>query len=140
MISPGAIADILGISDEVGTVGDLDRAVTRGFSKQAVLRMVARVTLNDREAKLLRDRVVPSATWKRTKGRLSGHASERVERLARVLAAAEYTWNDPGHARAWVNQPHPELAGRTPLSVATTELGARAVEELLEKLFYGLPV
>jgi putative toxin-antitoxin system antitoxin component (TIGR02293 family) len=56
------------------------------------------------------------------------------------MAAAEYTWDDPDHARTWMNQPHSELAGRTPLSVATTELGARAVEEVLDKLFYGLPV
>jgi uncharacterized protein (DUF2384 family) len=31
------------------------------------------------------------------------------------------------------------LEGRTPLEVAFTELGARRVEELLWKLFYGLP-
>ena len=86
---------------------------------------MTRVALNHREARQLRDRVVPSATWKRAKGRVSGHASERVERLARVLAAAEYTWMDQEQARAWVNQPHPELGGQTPLSVAATELGAR---------------
>jgi uncharacterized protein (DUF2384 family) len=34
---------------------------------------------------------------------------------------------------------HPLLDGRTPLDVAMTELGARRVEELLWKLFYGVP-
>ena len=34
---------------------------------------------------------------------------------------------------------HPELEGRAPLELALTELGARRVEELLWKLFYGLP-
>jgi uncharacterized protein (DUF2384 family) len=32
------------------------------------------------------------------------------------------------------------LKGETPLEVARTELGARRVEDLLDKLFYGLPV
>jgi uncharacterized protein (DUF2384 family) len=31
------------------------------------------------------------------------------------------------------------LEGRTPLEVSLTELGARRVEELMWKLFYGLP-
>ena len=140
MIEPEAIADILGIQDEVHTVADLDGVVSRGLSKQSVIRVVARIALNDRDARALRDQVIPSATWKRTKGRLSIQVSERTERLARVMAAAEYTWDDPDQARTWMNQPHSELAGRTPLSVATTELGARAVEAVLDKLFYGLPV
>jgi putative toxin-antitoxin system antitoxin component (TIGR02293 family) len=140
MIEPEAIADILGIQGEVHTVADLDVAVSRGLSKQSVVRVVARIALNDRAARALRDQVIPSATWKRTKGRLSIQVSERTERLARVMAAAEYTWDDPDQARTWMNQPHSELAGRTPLSVATTELGARAVEAVLDKLFYGLPV
>jgi len=34
---------------------------------------------------------------------------------------------------------HPELGKRTPLESAMTELGARRVEELLERLYYGIP-
>ena len=56
-----------------------------------------------------------------------------------MLAAAEYTWDDTEQARLWMNQPHPELGGRTPVAAAATELGARAVEDLLDRLFYGLP-
>ena len=140
MISAGAIAHILGIHADVRTVRDLDGAVSRGLPKQSVMRVVARIARNGREAKAIRDRVVPSATWKRTKGRLSSNVSERTERLARTLAAAEYTWDDAEQARSWMNQPHPELGGQTPLVAAATELGARSVEDLLDKLFYGLPV
>ena len=141
MISPHAIAGLLGLEgrDQVRTVADLDLIIAQGLPKQAVLRVIARVALNTRDARSLRDQVVPSATWKRTKGRLSSRVSERTERLARVLAAAEYTWDDSEQARIWMNRPHPELGGRTPLAAAATELGARSVEDLLEKLFYGLP-
>jgi putative toxin-antitoxin system antitoxin component (TIGR02293 family) len=139
MIAAAAIANILGIQDDVRTVADLDGAVSRGLSKQAVVRVVSRIALNEKSARALRDQVVPSATWKRTKGRLSVHVSERAERLARVMAAAEYTWDDADQARVWMNEPHSELGGRTPLATATTELGARSVETVLDKLFYGLP-
>jgi putative toxin-antitoxin system antitoxin component (TIGR02293 family) len=139
MIAPRAIADILGLHHEVQTMAELDDAIASGLSKQSVVRVVSRIALNLKDARTIRDQVVPPATWKRTKGRISLHASERTERLARVLAAAEYTWDDPEQARAWMNQPHPELQGRTPLAAAKTELGARSVEAILDKLFYGLP-
>lgn len=48
MIPPGAIAHILSISEEVATLGDLEKTVTSGFSKQTVLRVVTRV-INTRE-------------------------------------------------------------------------------------------
>lgn len=139
MIAARAIADILGLQNEVQTMAELDDAIARGLSKQSVVRVVSRIALNLKDARTIRDQVVPSATWKRTKGRISLHASERTERLARVLAAAEYVWDEPEQARAWMNQPHPELHGRTPLAAAKTELGARSVETILDKLFYGLP-
>ncbi len=140
MIAPNAIANILGIEADVRTLGELDGAVTRGLLKNSVLRVVARASGDRKSARLLRDQVVPSATWKRTKGRLSTAASERTERLARVVAAAEYAWDDEAQAREWLNAPHPELAGRTPLVAASTELGARSVESLLDRIVYGLPV
>ena len=42
-------------------------------------------------------------------------------------------------AREFLNTSHPLMEGRTPLDVSMTELGARRVEELLWKLFYGIP-
>ena len=84
--------------------------------------------------------MVPQATWKRRTKRLSVDESERTERLARVLAHAEYVWDDREQAREWMSKPHRELGDRAPLDVARTELGARRVEALLDKLFYGLPV
>ena len=84
-------------------------------------------------------RVVPEATFKRRRERLSPSESERTERLARVVAAAEYVWDSPENARRFLSATHPELRGRAPLNAAMTELGARQVELILEKIFHGLP-
>jgi putative toxin-antitoxin system antitoxin component (TIGR02293 family) len=83
-------------------------------------------------------RVVSEATYKR-RSRLTAAESERTERLARVIAAAEYVWDNRDDAREWLTKPHPELEGRPPLEAALTELGARRAEELLDRLFYGIP-
>jgi len=83
--------------------------------------------------------VVPEATYKR-RTRLTPSESERTERLARVIAAAEYVWNDRDDAREWLTKPHPELENRPPLEAALTELGARRAEEVLDRLFYAFPL
>jgi putative toxin-antitoxin system antitoxin component (TIGR02293 family) len=140
MITPQLIAEILGLGSSIRTVHDLESAVSAGLPKRSLERLSARLYADPRWARAYKFKVVPQATWKRRSKRLSVSESERTERLARVLAAAEYTWDDRGHAREWMSKPHRELNGQTPLAAACTELGARRVETLLDKLFFGLPV
>jgi putative toxin-antitoxin system antitoxin component (TIGR02293 family) len=57
-----------------------------------------------------------------------------------MMAMIERIWHDEAGARRFLNTPHPELDGRTPLEVAVTEAGAARVEELIERGRHGLPV
>jgi putative toxin-antitoxin system antitoxin component (TIGR02293 family) len=136
VIDAGRVADILGV--KARTVRDLALAVEKGLPKQALSRTVVRVIPERCAARRLLVQVVPDATFKR-RIRLSPRESERTERLARVIAAAEYVWDDRKDARAWLNTPHPELENRAPIQAAMSELGARRVEDLLDCILYGLP-
>lgn len=136
MVDSVRIAEVLGVTAR--TIADLSRAVERGLPKQALRRTAQRVSTERGAARRLMVKVVPEATFKR-RVRLSTEESERTERLARVIAAAEYAWDDRDQAREWLNSPHPELDGRSPVDCAITELGARRVENLLDRLVYGLP-
>jgi putative toxin-antitoxin system antitoxin component (TIGR02293 family) len=140
IIAPESIAEILGLGASVRTVGELELAISEGLPKRALERLSARLYEDRRIASAYKFKVVPQATWKRRSKRLSVDESEKTKRLARVLAAAEYVWDDREKAREWMSKPHRELNGRTPLEVARTELGARRVEDLLDKLHFGLPL
>ena len=140
MIAPQSIAEILGLGPAVHTLVELESAVSAGLPKRALERLSARLYLDRKVASAYKFKVVPQATWKRRTKKLSVDESERIERLARILAHAEYVWDDREQAREWMSKPHRELHNSTPLEVARTELGARRVEDLLDKLFYGLPV
>jgi putative toxin-antitoxin system antitoxin component (TIGR02293 family) len=140
MIEPHSIAEILGLGEAIRTVGQLESAVSAGLPKRSLERLSARLYEDRRVASAYKFKVVPQATWKRRVKRLTVQESERTERLARVLAHAEYVWDDRGQAREWMSKAHRELNDSSPLDVARTELGARRVEDLLDKLFYGLPV
>jgi putative toxin-antitoxin system antitoxin component (TIGR02293 family) len=133
------IALILGLKP-LHSLHELEDAVAEGLPKRSVSRLAARLHPDGKEALRYRSTIVPLATWKRRTTKLSPAESERTERLARVLALAEYVWDDQVVARQWMFAAHPELSGRTPVDSARTELGARRVEDLLNKLFYGLPV
>jgi putative toxin-antitoxin system antitoxin component (TIGR02293 family) len=140
MIAPESIADILGLEASIRSVSELEAAVSAGLPKHSLENLSSRLYLDRRIASAYKFKIVPQATWKRRGKRLSVEESERTERLARVLAHAEYVWDDREQAREWMSKPHRELQESTPLDAARTELGARRVENLLDKLFYGLPV
>jgi integrase len=51
---------------------------------------------------------------------------------------AEYVWDDRKEAQRFLTTAHAQLEGQRPIDVTLTELGARRVEELLWKLYYGI--
>jgi putative toxin-antitoxin system antitoxin component (TIGR02293 family) len=144
MIEAKRIAEVMGgrsvLGKAVSSIEDLEEIVGEGLPKTALRVTVRRVFLLVREANRYLYRIVPEATYKRRTGKLRVVESERTERLARVIAAAEGVWDDQNDAREWLTRPHPELGDRTPIDCALTELGARQVESLLDRLQYGLPV
>jgi len=136
MIEAAKVSEILGVRAE--TTGDLARRVQAGLPKGALTRVAHRAFPAKKAAGDFAVSVVPPATFKR-RTRLSPRESERTERIARLIAAAESVWEDRGLAREWLNAPHPGLDGEAPIRAALTELGARRAEAILDKILYGLP-
>src|SRR5437773_7315631 len=94
-----------GAQREVRSLGDLQRLVANGLPVRALDRTVEYVASSPREAVRLRDRLVPPATRKRRRQRLKPAESERVERLARVMALAEEVWESREDARQFLTTP-----------------------------------
>ncbi|MBS1821636.1 MAG: DUF2384 domain-containing protein [Acidobacteria bacterium] len=140
VIAAESVAEILGLGKSVRSVQDLESAVSSGLPKRSLERLSGRLWADTRVARTGIHKVVPLATWKRRKTKLSVSESERTERLARLLALAEYVLDDKQFAREWMTQPHLELDGRAPVDAAQTELGARRVEDILMRILFGLPV
>ena len=125
---------------ESRSLAELSDAVDQGLPKSA-LRATAKHLFDEPvEQTKFMYRVVPEATFKRRQGRLSPAESEKTERLARMVATAEYCLNSKEQARRFLTHPHWKFNGKTPLEVAMTELGGRQVEQLLFSIAWGLPV
>jgi putative toxin-antitoxin system antitoxin component (TIGR02293 family) len=141
---PSGIAQVLGgpamLGRRVDTLADLEALVVQGLPKKS-LRHLAGFAADDGPARTrFIHALVPEATFKRRREHLTVEESERVERVARIVAAAHALWDDGDEARAFLNAPHPLLEGRTPLAAARTGAGARRVEEIIAALEWGLPV
>lgn len=138
LVTPEQIAAVMALVPVPHSFAELDEQVAEGLPKNALKAGVERLGRNVDERRALLRRVVPEATFKRRRDRLSAAESEKTERLARVYATARHVWDSDEEALAFLHTPHAMLDGRPPLEVAMTELGARRVETLLWRLFYGI--
>lgn len=72
-------------------------------------------------------------------GRLTSAESDRLARIARILSQAiELFEGDYDAARRWLASRRDALGGSSPLEVIRTEVGAREVERLIERLEDGV--
>src|SRR4030095_15989314 len=72
------------------------------------------------------------------KGRLLPAESERVYRLAKILASGESVLGEKQRARRWLNTPNRALGNVSPLSMLETEAGADEVTNVLGRIEYGV--
>lgn len=143
MVAVERIAEVLGgpavLRRRIRSVGELSEAVQSGLPKSALRVVAQRVFDAPAEQRHITYAIVPEATYKRRRDRLTLAESERTERMARVVATAEWVWGNRDQARRFLTARHPALGGQRPLEAALTELGARRVEELLACIEHGLP-
>ncbi|HEX9636235.1 MAG TPA: antitoxin Xre/MbcA/ParS toxin-binding domain-containing protein [Acidobacteriota bacterium] len=142
-VSATSVARILGgesiLGRRVRTLADLRRLVEAGLPVASLTQVVRRLARSESAAADLKYRLVPKATLHRRRLRLSAEESERLERLARITALAEWVWEDAELANEFLTSAQPQLGGERPVDLARSDLGARQVEELLMKLEYALP-
>lgn len=138
-----SLAALLGVKSKGGFADPLDlaNAVSKGLSVDALDRLCGLIAPGDSR---LRHLLVPKATLARRhrgSGRLSPEESNRIARLARLWAFAIDVWKSEAAAQRFLAKPHPLLRGRVPRELAIeSDIGARAVEDLLGGLKYGTAV
>jgi putative toxin-antitoxin system antitoxin component (TIGR02293 family) len=141
MGTPLSALDVVGgvdvVGGDVGTGMDLVRIVRRGLPVGAVQFVLDSGRLSLAEL----DRIVlprKTLTNRRKLGTLTPEQSDRLVRVARVLAVAEETFGSREKAAVWLRRPTTVLGGEYPLQVLDTDEGAREVETLLGRIAHGV--
>jgi len=120
----------------LGTDSDLREAIREGFP-HAVLQKVMRasgLTLEELASAL---DLSSRSLQRRRRGRLARFESDRLYRMARLMALARETLGEGGRAMRWLKRANRALGGVAPLAAIDTELGARQVENILGRIAYG---
>lgn len=142
MVKASAIAKVLGgekaLGKRVASQSDLIGAVRHGLRIAAVDAVIEE--LDAPQSEVLSKLGIPRRTMARRKtaGKLRPAESERVYRLAKILAFAESVLGSKEQARHWLNTPNRALGNTAPLSLLETEAGADEVANVLGRIEYGV--
>jgi len=122
----------------VSEPADLAEAIRRGLP-YATFEALLRV-LKVRPRDLARLVGVAARTLARRKsgGELSPIESDRLYRVAHATLRASETLGSLDKARSWLHGKNRALGGRSPISCLDTGIGARQVEEILERIGHGI--
>jgi putative toxin-antitoxin system antitoxin component (TIGR02293 family) len=130
------IQEILGVP-RLRTDQDLMKLVEERLSSRAI-DALRQSGLTDEEVYSL---VVPRRTLSHRRARreaLSRDESDRVVRVARVVALCEEVFGERERGWRWLRDAKRQFQGRAPLHLLATEAGARLVEELLYRIDEGM--
>ena len=130
------IQEILGVQ-RLRSDQDLMNLVEQRLSSRAI-DALRQSGLTDEEIYSL---VVPRRTLTHRRARreaLTRDESDRVVRVARVVALCEDVFSDHERGWRWLRASKRQFQGRAPLHLLATEAGARLVEELLYRIDEGM--
>jgi putative toxin-antitoxin system antitoxin component (TIGR02293 family) len=138
-----AIAEVLGgkktLRKEIETSSDLARATRAGLSVDSLDTLAHELSMQRTAvAKLLG---ISERTLSRrvtSSSRLTAVESDRIVRLARLLAQAQETLGDKEKASRWLQTSNRALEGDKPIDRLDTDIGVHSVEQVLGRIEYGL--
>jgi putative toxin-antitoxin system antitoxin component (TIGR02293 family) len=141
MINSASTASILGgktiLGVEIENDSSLEKIVDRGLPYQTLEMLIGQIFPRDRSKYY---DVIPASNWNRRKktGYLNSEESQKIERIARIFAYAIEIWGKEAKARYFMQKSHPMLEDRSPFQASLTELGARQVEDILNRIRFGI--
>jgi len=116
---------------------EMREAIRDGFPPAVVKELMRTSGLTLKELASALDLSPRSLQRRRRSGRLARYESDRLYRLARIVAIAHEYLGDHERAMRWLKHPNHALGGLAPVAAIDTELGARQVENILGRIAYG---
>ena len=136
-----AVVDELGgeavLGRRLARASDLQAAIREGFPQEVIEELMEAADLSVKELATALDLSLRSLQRRRREGRLARYESDRIYRLARIVALAKSSLGSRKTATRWLKRPNRALGGKAPLAVIDTEIGARTVENVLGRIAFG---
>jgi putative toxin-antitoxin system antitoxin component (TIGR02293 family) len=141
VVDAKAVARLLGGETTLGrlvaNLSDFAAVIEEGFPSAAMRALVESSAATPKE---ISDSVkIPERTLMRLKkrDRLPADQSDKLYRIAYIVALATRALGDEDKAHRWLRRPSRALGNRIPLMTIRTEPGLREVERELGRIEYG---
>ena len=126
------------LSKNIRDAGDLQAALREGFPFAAFEAFVLVLESSSRNLAEILGVAPRTLARRKLSKQLSPIESDRLYRVAYITDLATETLGSLEKARGWLHKPNRALGGHSPVSVLDTEIGERQVEELLNRINYGV--
>ncbi len=137
-----SITELLGgprvLGRRIGKTSELVETVRAGVPYKALESVRQAAGLSREEASSLLGIPRRTLARRRKEGRLTVEESDRVYRLAHLMARALEVFGDQGKVLRWLRKPNRALGGVVPLSRLDTDAGTREIERILGRLEHGV--
>ena len=117
---------------------DFQEALRAGFPYASFEALVAALELSSRDLAQIVGLAVRTLARRKTSQMLSPIESDRLYRVARATLQASTVLGSLAKGRAWLHNANQALGGESPVGLLDTEIGERQVEELLNRINYGI--
>ena len=140
------VVDLLGgpsvLGAKVRTLEDLKASIREGLPYRAVIAVAKAIQDNGvKEEELSEALGLPTLrTLRRRKkpNKLEPGESDRLVRMARIIARAIDVLGSKEKAGTWLDRPNRALGGIKPLALLDTDIGVSQVEDVLGRMEYGV--
>ena len=136
----GRICDMLGVA-VVRNDAEFLRLVEEGLPPSSLDTLSRKIKLADIPVTELSEIVIPRRTLahrRKSNQPLTRDESDRLVRVARIVALSEDVFADQAKAVSWLRRPKASLGGKAPLAAIATDTGARLVETMLIQIDHGI--
>jgi len=125
-------------SRNISDPSDLREVLRQGFPYAAFEAFLKVLDFRSRDLAKLLGVASRTLARRKTSKQLSPIESDRLYRVAYITCLATVVLGSLEKARAWLHKGNRALGGDSPVSFLDTEIGVRQVEELLNRINYGI--
>lgn len=112
--------------------------IRRGFPVLALDVLGRNIEATNAELAQMMGISVRALSERRRRKVLSHNESERLFRVARVIAQTEEVFDDLANSFAWLKEPNISLGRVTPMSLLDTQTGADLITDVLGRIEHGI--
>jgi putative toxin-antitoxin system antitoxin component (TIGR02293 family) len=137
--APGPNAHVVLLGLSAFDTFDLVDAIQKGFRYQTFERLRRNIALPLETIMALVNIPRRTLTRRKLEGRFAPEESDRLVRASRVYSKALQLFDGDSEAAShWLIVPQRGLGGEVPVVLSSTDVGAREVERLIDRLEHGV--